>query len=178
MDPKLEPIIVVDKEDNQIEVLPRKEAEADTTKIIRMVYILLFDDNGEILVQRRHADLDRFPNYWTVSATGAVFPKEDYAQAAARKLNDELGVKVPLFEQHKEILRVPEKAYRMTTIFVGKIQDSSMVKFNTEKVSELRWLKSDEAVKGYLLTPASTTVLKWWGEKGEEIRKEIEAKYA
>ena len=178
MDPSQEPVIVVDDQDNEVAILPRLEAEADEAKNIRMVYILLIDDEGQILLQRRHGSLARFPNYWTVSASGAVYPKEGYVQAAERKLFDELGFTIPLFSAHKELLLVPKQASRMTNIFVGKVKDIAVVKHNTSKISELRWVSIEDAEKGYLLTPSCAKVLKWWGEHGADVRKDVEAKYA
>lgn len=173
MDLSKEPIIVVDKDDNELEILPRKEAEADKSKIIRMVYIFLYNPDEQILLQRRHADLERFPNYWEVSASGAVRPGEGYVQAAERKLQDELGLSTKLFHEHKFLIAIPGQASHMAALFIGEVKDLEAVHPNQVKVSEVRWLRPEEAEKGYLLTPAVEQVLRWWKERGENVMKTI-----
>lgn len=169
-------VVVVDELDNQVEVAPRQAAEQDQSKIIRMIYILLFNDDGQILLQRRHGDLERYPNYWEVSASGSVLPEEPYPDAAQRKLKDELGLSVPLFHEHKSVINIPEKADRLTAIFVGKVDDLTAVKPNEQKVKEVRWVHTEEGKQGYLLTPSCEYVLNWWEKHGEEIIKNVEEK--
>lgn len=174
MDPSKDPVIVVDENDDQLEIAPRAEAEADTSKIIRMVYILLYNEEDQILLQERQGTLERFPGHWEVSASGAVREGEGYVQAADRKLMDELGMHVPLFHEHKSVIKVPGKAGRMTAVFIGKVTDLNEVKPNQVKVKGTRWVGIDLALKGFLLTPSCEEVLKWWGEHGEEIKKNVE----
>jgi len=175
IDRSKEPVIVVDKDDNQIEVSPRTESENNPAKIIRFVYVLLFNQEGQILIQRRHADLERFPNYWTASASGAVFPEESYPQAAERKVQDELGVSPKLFHQTRIRLGVPEKADRMTGVFVGYVDDITQISPNEIKVSEVRWVTTEEAEKGYLLAPSFAQLLQWWKQSEEDVKKEVKS---
>lgn len=170
-----EPVIIVDDQDNQIAIVDRKIAEVDETNIIRYVSVLLFNDNGEVLLQRRSDKLERFPRHWEVSASGAVWPDEGYVDAANRKLPDELNMKVPLFHEHKSLISIPEKASRMTAVFVGFVKELTLVQPNEEKVEEARWVHLDEALKGYLLTPSCEQVLSWWREHAQAIQETIKS---
>lgn len=166
-----EPVILVDKQDNEVGVLDRTAAEAKADAIIRMVYILLFDADGRLLLQRRRKDLPRYPNYWTVSCTGAVHPGEGYVQAAGRKLKEELGLSLDVQMARKDILPLPGRASFMTALFVGKVANLSDVHLDASRVHEVRWLDLDEARQGYLLTPTAEQVLVWWQEHGKEFTK-------
>lgn len=168
-----EPVIVVDKDDNEQEVLSREQAEADVSKIIRTVVILLFNKEEQILIQRRQADVRRFPNYWTASASGAVRPKESYPDAAERKLQDELGLTVKLFHQRRELLPGLGAASRMAGLFVGRVDDAASVSPNQVKVSEVRWVNVEEAQKGYLIEPSFAPVLAWWQKSGKAMVDDI-----
>ncbi len=170
-----EPIIIVDDQDNQIAVVDREIAEMEIDNIIRYVMVLLFNDENQILLQRRSEKLVRFPNHWEVSASGAVWPDEGYVDAANRKLPDELNMKVPLFHEYKTTIAIPEKASRMTAVFVGYVPQLKLVQPNQEKVQEVRWVHVDEALKGYLLTPSCLTVLRWFKEHGDAIKENIKS---
>lgn len=168
-----EPVIVVDDQDNQVEILPRKVAEADESKLIRYVYVLLFNDEGEVLLQRRNPDIERFPNHWEISASGAVWPGEGYVDAANRKLPDELNMRVPLFHEHKNRYHITGKADRFIAVFVGYVSNADLVQPNPEKVSEVRWIKPAEAKAGYLLTPSCEVVLTWWEKHHDHVMKNV-----
>lgn len=164
-----EPVILVDKEDNEIGILDRAGAETKADAIIRMVYVLLTDASGRILLQRRRPDIERYPNYWTVSCTGAVHPGEGYVQAAQRKLSDELGLIMGVKMARKELLTLPGRASYMTALFVGTVNDLSLVNLDTARVQEVRWLSLEEARQGYLLTPTAEQMLAWWAQHGKDF---------
>lgn len=155
-------VILVDKDDNEIGTAPRGQAEEKPGNIIRMAYILLHTKDGQVLLQRRAGDLKRYPNYWTVSASGAVFPNEGYVQAAHRKLQDELTVRLPLALARKSVVAVPGRASIMMSLFTAAIDDLSAIAANPQKVKEVRLVPVAEAEQGYLLTPTCQDVLGWF----------------
>ena len=70
----------------------------------RATYILVFNDQGELFIQKRTMIKDIYPGYWDVAAGGVVLAGEDYEQSARRELQEELGVGPvklrPLFDQY------------------------------------------------------------------------------
>lgn len=73
----------------------------------RSVHVLIFNDAGDLLIQRRHKDKLTFGGYWDLSCAGHVEepdyiggPDEMldrvYLSVAERELNEELGVSVQL----------------------------------------------------------------------------------
>lgn len=170
-----EPIILVDDQDSQLEIVERTSVENDPSKIIRYVYVLLFNDNNELLLQERAETLSRFPRHWEVSASGAVWPTEGYLQAAERKLPDELNMKVPLYHEHKSLVQIPHRASRMIAVFVGYVPELDLVQPNAEKVQQVRWVHPDEALKGYLLTPSCEKILQWWQEHKEQVIENVKS---
>lgn len=57
----------------------------------RAVHVFVTDDTGRVLVQRRSAHKDVFPNRWTSSVSGHVDAGETYLAAARREVREELG---------------------------------------------------------------------------------------
>lgn len=90
-DPAQEEFAVVDALDNVIGAAPRGEVHANNL-LHRAVHILLFNDAGELLLQKRSRLKDRHPGVWDSSAAGHVDAGEEYDEAAARELQEELGV--------------------------------------------------------------------------------------
>lgn len=62
----------------------------------RAVHILVFNEAGELLLQKRSAWKDREPSKWDSSAAGHLEPGEDYAAGAIRETGEELGIRPEL----------------------------------------------------------------------------------
>lgn len=62
------------------------------------IHVWLFTDAGEILIQKRVANKDTFPNKWDVSVAGHIGAGETAILSAKRELLEELGVTIELDE--------------------------------------------------------------------------------
>ncbi len=58
----------------------------------RASYILVFNDNDDLFLQKRTDIKDIYPGFWDVAAGGVVLADESYEDSAARELAEELGV--------------------------------------------------------------------------------------
>ncbi len=99
-DPAAERFAVVDSDDRVIGDAPRAQVHGDNL-LHRAIHILLFNDEGELLLQKRSRLKDRHPGVWDSSAAGHVDAGEEYDEAAARELQEELGVATPLIRVAK-----------------------------------------------------------------------------
>ena len=89
--PDEEIVQVVDREDREIAVMPRRLMR-EQRLIHRASYILVFNAAGELYVQKRTTTKDIYPGYWDVAAGGVVLAGESYEESAERELKEELGV--------------------------------------------------------------------------------------
>ena len=83
---------VVDENDRVLRQAIRKEIRQRNLRH-RAVYILVFNARGQLFIHRRSPTKDIFPGYWDVAVGGVVAAGEDYDNAAARELHEELGVR-------------------------------------------------------------------------------------
>jgi len=60
----------------------------------RAVHVLIFNQRGEIFLQKRSLRKDTFPGTWDSSASGHLDCGEDYDACAVRELREELGVEL------------------------------------------------------------------------------------
>jgi len=83
---------VVDENDNVIGTELRMVVH-ERNLLHRAVHILVFNEAGELLLQKRSAWKDREPSKWDSSAAGHLEPGESYAAGAARETEEELGIR-------------------------------------------------------------------------------------
>lgn len=97
MEPHEEELYVVDEDDNVIGHAPRSECHR--RKLMhRSVYVIVFNDRGEVFLQKRSLKKDLYPGYEACSASGHVGYGESYEETARRELMEELGIEAPVRE--------------------------------------------------------------------------------
>lgn len=103
--PEEEIVQIVDRENIETKTLPRSVMR-EHGLIHRASYILVFNEYGELFLQKRTATKDLYPSCWDVAAGGVVLAGETYEESAVRELAEELGVSnvelLPLFDQYFE----------------------------------------------------------------------------
>jgi len=103
--PANEIVQIVDRENQVTGALPRHCMRSQGL-IHRASYILVFNQQEELFVQKRTTSKDIYPGYWDVAAGGVVLAGESYEQSASRELTEELGVSgvplLPLFDHYFE----------------------------------------------------------------------------
>lgn len=81
----------VDARDRVLGPVSRREAVREGW-LHRVAVVVCHDRQGHLLVHRRAEQVPRFPGYHEVGIGGAVGVGESYEQAAAREVEEELGV--------------------------------------------------------------------------------------
>jgi isopentenyl-diphosphate Delta-isomerase len=61
----------------------------------RAVHVLVFNQRGELFLQKRSLNKDCFPGKWDSSAAGHLDCGEDYDACAVREVREELGIELP-----------------------------------------------------------------------------------
>jgi len=82
---------VVDETDTVIGQAPRATVHRDGLRH-RAVHVLVHNRKGEIFLQKRSHLKDNHPGVWDSSAAGHLDAGENYASAAVRELEEELGI--------------------------------------------------------------------------------------
>lgn len=83
---------VVDRKGKILKLARRSEIHGDPSMLHRVVHVLVFDEQGRLLLQKRSQAKDVAPGKWDTSVGGHVSPGEDIETAARREMGEELGV--------------------------------------------------------------------------------------
>ena len=109
---------------------------------VLIVMVLIFNSNGQMLIQRRQDNLDWAPGMWTMTAGGGTQSGETTAAAAVRELREELGI---------EVILPPRPQFSMTHKFgfsdyylITDDIDISRIKVPNAEVAEVRWVDKAE----------------------------------
>jgi len=144
MDTADELVIIVDKENTEVGVVPRREMRSGRLRH-RATYILVFNAKGELFVQKRTQTKDVFPGYYDIAAGGVVLAGESYEEGAVRELEEELGIReTPLtslfdFYYEDEHIRLWGRAFSCT--FDGELV------LQEEEVESGEFMRVDEVLR-------------------------------
>jgi len=141
-----ETLDVVDEKDQFIRKTTRKEV---TEKVLlhRVSRVIIYDESGKILVQKRSRDKKTFPSHWDIGVAETVQSGEGYEGAAMRGLNEELGIlgvsNIQLIHSFLFKIRFESQETR-EHCKVYKIQYNGDINFQKEEIEETDFLTTSE----------------------------------
>jgi len=101
----MEHVILVDEQDNEIGTMEKMEAHQKGL-LHRAFSLLIFNTNGEMLLQQRAISKYHSGGLWTNTCCSHPLPGETIEQAGKRKLQQEMGFSCDLAYSHKFIYKV------------------------------------------------------------------------
>lgn len=128
---------VVDEQDRVVGSAPRREVHARGL-LHRAVHALVFDPAGRLLLQKRSATKDMYPNQWAASASGHVDSGEDYDTAVVREMGEELGIALPAVPERVCRIEACEQTGR-EFVWVYACRHDGPVRAKEDEISELVW---------------------------------------
>ena len=130
---------VVDADDQVIGQSPRGLVHRKRL-FHRAIHVFVFNRAGDLFLQRRSITKDTAPGKWVSSCSGHVDSGEDYDDAAARELKEEIGLENP--EQFKRVFKeAPCKQTGYEFAWVYECKSEGPFKLDPIEISEGRWVK-------------------------------------
>ena len=158
LDDQKELFVVVDKDDNIVDYRIRYDCHHDKSLIHRSIGVVLFNDKGEILLQKRSMLKDTHPGFYTLSVSGHVTKGQTYEEAALREMQEEIGIQTELTFAVKFLSEL-EIETEMDMIFTGK--HNGPFRIAKDEVDEVQFFSKEEIMKMHAkLTPAAKHVLR------------------
>ena len=153
----------------------RQEADEKKLKHV-IVSVLIRDDKGNILMQKRSSSKKDYPGLFTVSASGGVRHLERIEKAAEREAKEELGVSlkdmIPLWK--KPVAIDPAHPNRLFFPFVADYSGSLKPNPAEVNVKETQFYSPKDVegmIEGGKLTPPARNLLRLVEAKSKELKK-------
>jgi len=144
------PIQIVDESDKPLRPGTMDEAQQKGLWH-RVVRVIVGDEQGRILLQKRGATMATFPNCWDTSAAGHVDAGEDYIVAAKRETFEEIGLKdanLKEVESYKlEGMYKDKIINRFNKTYQVQVNSDQKFRPDQKEVQKLQWFTQQE-VKG------------------------------
>ena len=123
----MEQVILVNEQDEQIGVMEKMEVH-EKALLHRAFSIFIFNKKGEMLLQQRALDKYHSGGFWTNTCCSHPRLGEETAQAATRRLKEEMGFDTPLVEifsfSYKAAFPNGLTEYEYDHVFVGTYDGS------------------------------------------------------
>lgn len=133
---------VVDTEDRVLRTETRVKVHADRL-LHRAVHIFVFNEAGELYLQRRSMTKDSAPGKWVSSCSGHVDSGEDYDFAARRELGEEIGLYDPV-DLEPVFKESACEATGNEFVWVYRCFSEGPFVLDPEEVMEGKWIGLDE----------------------------------
>lgn len=107
-----------------------------------IVHVYPVNNKGEILIQKRAANVRTKPNMWATTG-GSVVAGEDMYTGAMRELKEELGIEVE--REDARLLSIMERPNRFRSVWMVKTdKEISELSLQKEEVADVKWATADE----------------------------------
>lgn len=136
----MDEVILVDEWDNPIGTLEKIKAH-ETGQLHRAFSIFIFNSKGDMLIQQRADKKYHSGGLWSNACCSHPRPNEDTIHAAHRRLQEELGIAIPLrfllSFKYKTTFENGLIEHELDHVFVG--QSDTAPKLNLEEASDYRY---------------------------------------
>lgn len=133
---------IVDAFDRVIGQAPRSQCHGDPSLVHRVAHVLVFNDHGQLLLQKRAMNKDVQPGKWDTSVGGHLDPGESYFEAARREMAEELGIREePLTFLYHSRIRNEFEAENVAT-YLARYHGT--IRFNPDEIDEVRCWTAEE----------------------------------
>jgi isopentenyl-diphosphate Delta-isomerase len=169
---KTQSVILVTEDDVPIGTMEKMEAHMKGV-LHRAFSVFIFNGEGKMLLQQRAAEKYHGAHLWTNACCSHPYPGEPVAEAAVRRLEEELGFTTTLTKlfhfTYKSAVENDLIEHEFDHVFGGEYE--SEIKLNKEEVAAYRYLSIDEIKKELNEKPqtyttwfriAFPTIEHWW----------------
>ncbi len=133
---------IVDYRGNVIGYAPRKSMHGNPSLMHKVVHVLVFNKNGDVLLQKRSEKKDVAPGKWDTSVGGHVGIGEDLLSSSKREMHEELGITG--FEPEYLYSYIHSNKYETEMVATFRCLCEQGFSFNEDEIDDLRFWSNDE----------------------------------
>ncbi len=132
-----EQLEVVNEKGEAVRLAPRSELHGNPSLMHRVVHVLVFNEEGLLLLQKRSLNKDVAPGRWDTSVGGHVGIGEELASSARREMEEEIGITD--CEVEKLYSYIHSNPYETEHVTTYRCVYSGDIRHNREEIDETRF---------------------------------------
>lgn len=159
-------VVLVDLRDREVGTLDKVEAHSGRGTLHRAISVFLTDENGRILMQKRHPEKLVWGGYWSNSCCTHPVVGEATLDCATRRVYEELGLLVDLtfhFKLKYQALFSERYAeHELVSVYTGTVATEPTI--DHHEIAELRWIETELLIQEFITKPNDYTpwcILEW-----------------
>ena len=139
-------LILVDETDREVGHMSKAQCHDGRGILHRAFSLLIFNAQGELLLQQRSASKRLWPLYWSNSCCSHPRRAESMETAIQRRLQEELGVRCPmqfLYKfQYQAQWDTEAAENELCSVYMGRTQ--SPIQADPGEIAGLRWVAPEQ----------------------------------
>lgn len=151
-------VVLVNPEDDVLGLMEKQQAHINGL-LHRAFSVFLFNDKGEMLLQKRASEKYHSPNQWTNAVCSHPRNGESYVEGAKRRVKEELGIEAELSEKFNFIYKADVGGglweHELDHVFVGNYDAD--FNLNKGEVGEVRYISMSDLDKEIAKNPSNFT---------------------
>jgi len=151
-------VVLVNPEDEVLGLMEKQQAHINGL-LHRAFSVFLFNDKGEMLLQKRASVKYHSPNQWTNAVCSHPKNGENYLDGAKRRVKEELGINVELSEKFNFIYKADVGGglweHELDYVFTGTY--NADFDLNQNEVEEVRYISMEDLDKEITENPEKFT---------------------
>ena len=153
------PVELVDQVGRGVGIRTVEEAHQAPGRLHRAFSVVITDDAGRILLQRRSAAKTRFASLWANACCGHPVPGQSVAESANRRLREELGLgltrltEAGIYVYYAEDPIAGRVEFEYDHVLVGKVASDALLAPDPEEVADIRWVDQRQLIDALNASP-------------------------
>ena len=144
----MEKVILVDSHDKEIGVMEKMKAHQEGA-LHRAFSVLLFNSNGELLLQKRASTKYHSGGLWSNTCCSHPKPNEDNLDAVRRRLKEEIGITADPSFLYNFIYKYQFDnkliEHELDHVYIGETDSDPII--NPNEVEEWKWISWENLIK-------------------------------
>ena len=137
-----EQVVLISENDEVLGLMDKMQAH-ENGLLHRAFSVFLFNEKGEVLLQKRAAEKYHSPNQWTNAVCSHPRDGETYLEGAQRRLKEELGIEAMELSPKFHFIYKADVGgnlweHELDHVFTGNYDGNFSL--NNEEVSEIRYI--------------------------------------
>lgn len=153
-------VLLVDAQNNALGLAEKMEAHQGAGRLHRAFSVLIYDDQGRMLLQLRSTKKYHFGGLWSNACCGHPLNDTMLIEEATRRLEEEFGFSTQLTEKFHFLYEAHDPESDLTErefdhVLVGIYNDTPRP--NSDEIDDYRWVSMDELTRDVQRVPEKYT---------------------